>query len=140
MNRGNRGDQLNVDNPDGSEDYVVGDLVIDADTGLGSFNITVNEDDFPEGAERIGLRISDPDNNLPAGWTIDGANDDFLLWIVANDNAARFAEWPRGNPGSFAPLSAIVGEGGTANMAVLLDHIAPDGQWTAGADKRAGCV
>ena len=117
----------NPHNPDGSSDFTIGTLTLDKDTGTGSFNISVNEDEFPEGREWLFLRISDPNDALPAGWTVDTDHSDYRLIIYGNDNGMRFAEWPRNNPGEFAQLSATVGEGGETNMLVLLSHL-PQGE------------
>ncbi|MCY4031315.1 MAG: hypothetical protein OXF05_04280, partial [Hyphomicrobiales bacterium] len=118
-------DRNNPRNPDGTADYTIGTLTIDKDTGTGSFDITINEDTFPEGREWAFLRISDPNDALPWGWTMHPEHSDYRLVIYGNDNSARFAGWPRRNPGEFAPLSTFVGEGGETNMIVLLDNIAP---------------
>ncbi|MCY4034501.1 MAG: hypothetical protein OXF29_02455, partial [Hyphomicrobiales bacterium] len=119
------GDQRNLPaNPDGSEDYV-GTLVIDKDTGLGSLNITVREDEFPEGQEWFFLRILDPNGDLPAGWTIDTAHDEFRVVIFGNDNAVRFAEWPRNGTKSVSALEAVVAEGHSTRMTLLASHIPP---------------
>ncbi|MCY4033455.1 MAG: hypothetical protein OXF19_05435, partial [Hyphomicrobiales bacterium] len=118
-------DRNNPRNPDGSEDYTIGTLTIDKDTGTGSLDITIIEDAFPEGREWAFLRISDPNGALPPGWTVDPDHSDYRLIIYGNDNGIRFAEWPRNNPGGTAGLSATVSEGGETNMVVLLSNLAP---------------
>ena len=102
-------------------------LTLDRNTGAGSFTFTANEDTVAEGVEYVTLSIDD-NGNLPLGWSL--GPDEFTIPVAGSDNAARFAEWPRGNPGSFAPLSATITEGdaeSATNLLVLLTNYAPHG-------------
>ena len=102
-------------------------LTLDRNTGAGSFTFTANEDTVAEGIEYVTLSIDD-NGNLPLGWSL--GPDEFTIPVAGSDNAARFAEWPRGNPGSFAPLSATITEGdaeSATNLNVLLANYAPHG-------------
>ena len=113
--------------PESANDYTVGNLVIDRETGTGSFTFTVEDDDIAEGKEIITLALADPGGRLPYGWVISDTKNEFVVTVPGNDNALRFSEWPRNDPGSFAGLSATIAEGETGNMNVLIDHIAPEG-------------
>ena len=113
--------------PKSANDYTIENLVIDRETGTGSFTFTVEDDDIAEGKEIITLTIKDPDGRLPYGWVISGTKSEFTVTVPGNDNALRFSEWPRNDPGSFAELSATVAEGETGNFNILIDHIAPEG-------------
>ena len=114
--------------PASANDYTIGELVLDSETGTGSFTFTIEDDDIAEGREIVTLALADPDENLPQGWKISDAAGSFTVTVPANDNAARFSEWPRSDPGSFAGLSAAVAEGGgnLPHLNILVDHIAPD--------------
>ena len=85
----------------------------------------MREDEFPEGQEWFFLRILDPNGDLPAGWTIDAAHDEFRVEILGNDNAVRFAEWPRNGTKSVSALEAVVAEGHSTRMTLLASHIPP---------------
>ena len=111
--------------PISPNDYTVGSLVIGSDTGRGSFNFTVENDDIAEGLEVVTLTLADPNGNLPSGWRIAEIMNRFIVTVPANDNAARFSEWPRSNPENFVGLSATIEEGEMALFNILIDHIAP---------------
>ena len=94
-------------NTDGTNDFNISTLTLGAQQG--SFTFTVNEDGIAEGREIVMLTLADTGDNLPEGWTLDNSNPYYIL-IEANDNAARFAEWPRENPGGEASLNLTIEE------------------------------
>ena len=118
------GNRPNPRNPDSTPDYSVpATVTIDKTTGTGTFTFRVLEDTVPEAREAVEIRLADGNNRLPTGWEI-GSQSSYWVMIKPNDNAIRFAEWPRGNPGNFAGLDVSIREGETKFFLVLLTNYA----------------
>ena len=114
----------NPRNFDGTDDYSLPSTVmIDKSTGTGTFTFSVLNDTIPEAREVVRIDLTDPDGNMPRHWRLKD-NNPYRVIINPNDNAIRFAEWERHNPGGFAGLDMTMREGERRNLVVLMTNYA----------------
>ena len=103
--------------PDAANDIMFDEIVIDGSLGNADaavVGISVIDDEIVEEEEVVTLTLTDGNNVLPRGWSIDPNNNTITITIPANDQPI-----PRvslSSPGT----SADIAEGGTATITLTL--------------------